>query len=84
MSRAKARAGAAAIVVLLAAGMILAMSWEVAFPSAVLAAAWVVALVAIAVVFVDAVRSSRREGVGVLRTLGRSFREVGRFILWFF
>ena len=84
MSRSKAYAGAAAIVVLFAAGMILAMSWEVAFPSAVLAAAWVVALVAIAVVFVDAVRSSRREGVGVLRTLGRSFREVGRFILWLF
>ena len=84
MSRSKAYAGAAAIVVLFAAGMILAMSWVVAFPSAVLAAAWVVALVAIAVVFVDAVRSSRREGVGVLRTLGRSFREVGRFILWFF
>ena len=64
--------------------MILAMSWAVAFPFAILAAAWVVALIAIAVVFADAIRSSRREDVGVLRTPGHSFREVGRFILWFF
>ena len=62
--------------------MILAMSWAVAFPFAILAAAWVVAL--IAVVFADAIRSSRRKDVGVLRTLGHSLLEVGRFILWFF
>jgi len=62
--------------------MILAMSWAVAFPFAILAAAWVVAL--IAVVFADAIRSSRRKDVGVLRTLGHSLLDVGRFILWFF
>ena len=62
--------------------MILAMSWAVAFPSAILAASWVVAL--IAVVFADAIRSSRRKDVGVLRTLGHSLLDVGRFILWFF
>ena len=82
MNGTKPCTGTAAIAVLLAAGMILAMSWAVAFPFAILAAAWVVAL--IAVVFADAIRSSRRKDVGVLRTLGHSLLEVGRFILWFF
>lgn len=76
--------GAAALGVLLVAGFVLAFSWAVDFPNSVLAAAWLIAVAAMAVVLVAAFRDSRADGVGPITAVGRSFRALGRFIFWFF
>ena len=75
---------AAALLVLFAAGVVLALSWTVTFPGAVLATAWMVAVLASAVVIGSAFREARADGIGVLAAMGRSIRALGRFVLWFF
>lgn len=76
--------GLSALVVLMLAGLVLAFSWAVEFPDSVLAAAWLVFGVAAALVVIATVRESRAAGAGFFRTLGRMFKEVGRFTFWFF
>jgi hypothetical protein len=75
---------ATALLVLFAAGIVLALSWAVAFPGEILATAWLVALLAMAVVTGNAFREARSARIGFLAAVGRSFKALGRFVLWFF
>ena len=70
--------------VLFASGIVLAFSWEVDFPEPVLTLTWIVATVAALVVVGAVWTDSRRAGLGFFRSLGRSLRGLGRFILGFF
>jgi hypothetical protein len=72
------------LAVFLASGLVLALSWAVDFPPSVLALAWTVAAAAALVVVVGVWTDSRRAGVGYFRSVGRSLRALGRFILDFF
>jgi membrane protein implicated in regulation of membrane protease activity len=72
----------ALLLVLLAAGIVLAFSWLVSFPEIVLAAAWLVAFAAMAVVIGSAFREAR-ESVSS-PPVGKSFKALGRFVFWFF
>jgi hypothetical protein len=72
------------LVVLFAAGLVLASSWFVTYPAAVLSAAWLIAFVAMAVVFLFAFRESRATGTGIFVAVGRSIKALGQFIWWFF
>ena len=76
--------GASGLLALFAAGIVLALSWLLPFPEIVLAAAWLVALAAMAVVVGSALREARAAGTGFLAAVGRSFRALGRFVFWFF
>jgi len=72
-----------AMLLLFAAGIVLALSWAVAFPGVILATAWLVAFVAMAVVIGSAFREARAAEIGFLAAVGRSFKALGRFVLWF-
>lgn len=72
------------LAVLFASGIVLALEWAVDFPPPVLALAGTVATVAALVVVVAAWTESRRAGLGFFRSVGRSLRALGRFILDFF
>lgn len=72
------------LAVLFASGIVLALSWAVDFPDLVLDVAWAVAAVAALVVVVASWINSRRAGLGFFRSVGRSLRALGRFILDFF
>jgi hypothetical protein len=74
---------ATALLVLFAAGIVLAFSWAVAFPGVILATAWLVAFVAMAVLIGSAFLEARYARVGFVAAVGRSFKALGRFILWF-
>lgn len=63
---------------MMAAGVVLAVSWLVAIPAAVLAVAAVVALVGLSIFSVAGVRQARQSGDGVLRSVGRALRGVVR------
>jgi hypothetical protein len=76
--------GATGLLVLFAAGIVLALSWLLPFPEFVLAAAWLVAFAAMAVVIGSAFREARATGVGLFAAVGKSFRALGRFVFWFF
>jgi hypothetical protein len=76
--------GVGGLVVLFAAGLLLASSWFVAYPVAVLSAAWLIAFAAMAVVFLFALRESRATGTGIFVAVGRSVKALGQFIWWFF
>jgi hypothetical protein len=76
--------GAAALAALLAAGIVLACSWFVPFPGLILAAAWLIAVAAMAVVVVSAFRESRAAGTGFFTAIGRSIKALGKFIVSFF
>jgi len=76
--------GAAGLVGLFAAGVALATSWFVSYPGPVLAAAWLVAVAAMAAVIVYAFRESRASGTGFFTAVGHSFKALGQFIVWFF
>lgn len=56
--------GAAGLVVLFAAGMVLASSWLWSFPAEVLVGAWLVAFAAMATVIIYTFRESRATGTG--------------------
>lgn len=71
------------MLVLITSGIVLALSWLLPFPEIVLAAAWLIALVAMAVVIGSAFREARAAGIGLLAAVGRSFRALGRFVFWF-
>jgi hypothetical protein len=75
---------ATALLVLFAAGIVLALSWAVAFPGVILATAWLVAFLAMAVVIGSAFREARSTGVGFPAAIGRSVKALGHFALWFF
>jgi len=75
---------ATAILLMFAAGIVLALSGAVAFPGVILATAWLVAVVAMAVVIGSAFREARAAEIGFLAAVGRSFKALGRFVLWFF
>lgn len=76
--------GAIGLLALFAAGIVLALSWLLPFPEIVRAAAWLVALAAMAVVVGSAFREARAAGIGLLAAVGKSFRALGRFVFWFF
>lgn len=73
-----------ALLALLAAGIVLASSWFVTFPSLVLGAAWLIAVAAMGVVVVHAFRESRAARTGFFTAVGRSFKALGQFIAAFF
>lgn len=72
------------LLVLLVAGIVLALSWLVPFPEIVLATTWLIALAAMALVIGSAIREARAAGTGVLAAVGKSFKALGRFVFWFF
>ncbi len=76
--------GAAGLVVLLAAGLVLASSWLVSYPGAVLLAAWLFALAGMVTVVVVAFRQARATNASFFGAVGQSFRALGQFILAFF
>lgn len=76
--------GATGLLVLLVAGIVLALSWLVPFPEIVLATTWLIALAAMAPVIGSAIREARAAGTGVLAAVGKSFKALGRFVFWFF
>lgn len=76
--------GATGLLVLIAVGIVMALSWLLPFPEFVLAAAWLVALAAMAVVIGSAFREARATGVGLFAAVGRCFKALGRFVFWFF
>lgn len=76
--------GPVALLVLGAAGLVLAASSLVDIPGAVLAAAWLLAVIAMVAVAVSAVRESRAARKGLFRTVGHMFGDLGRFVFCFF
>jgi len=76
--------GAAGLVALFAAGLVLASSWLVSYPAAVLLAAWLFALAGMAAVVVFAVRKARATGTSFIGAIGQSFKALAQFILAFF
>jgi hypothetical protein len=76
--------GAAGLVALFAAGLVLASSWLVSYPAAVLLAAWLFALAGMVAVLVVAFRQARATKTGFFAALGQSFKALGQFILAFF
>lgn len=76
--------GAAGLVALFAAGLMLASSWLVSYPAAVLLAAWLFALAGMVAVVVVAFRQSRATKTGFFGAIGQSFKALVQFILAFF
>lgn len=77
--------GATGLVALFAAGLVLlASSWLVAYPGAVLLAAWLLALAGMVVVVVVAFRQARATNTGFLGAIGGCFKALGEFVLAFF
>jgi hypothetical protein len=76
--------GAAGLVALLAAGLVLATSWLVSYSVAVLFTAWLIALAGMTFVLVAAFREARATGRSFFGAIGRSFKALGQFILAFF
>jgi hypothetical protein len=75
---------ALALFVLAASGLVLASTWFVEYPVPVLAAAWAIAIAAATTVVASAWREARRHGLGYLRSIGASLRQLGRFVMDFF
>jgi hypothetical protein len=66
------------------AGVVLATSWLIEYPDAILGLAWVVALLALVAVVVTGWRHSRSSGDSIVVALGKSLRSAGRFVFNFF
>ncbi|KQY24838.1 hypothetical protein ASD16_04940 [Cellulomonas sp. Root485] len=75
-----ALAGLAALLALMAAGLVLAVDGVADVPSGLVSGALVVAAVGLGAVVVLSWRASRRSGVGVFRSIGRAIRAAGRLI----
>lgn len=73
-----------AIVVLAVSGLVLASSWFTDYPAFVLAVVWVVGIVALITAAASGWREGQRTGIGFIRSLGASMKQVGRFALDFF
>ena len=76
--------GAAGLVALFAAGLVLASSWLISYDAAVLLAAWLVALAGMTAVVVVAFRQARAAKTGFSGALGRGLKAMWQFILAFF
>lgn len=75
---------AGGLLALFAAGIVLATSFAVDYPSPVLTAAWLVALFGLLIVIVSAWRGSRATGARWSSALGRTLKAAGQFIFDFF
>jgi hypothetical protein len=76
--------GAARLLALFVAGIVLALSWLMPLPEIVLATAWLMAFAAMAVVIGSAFREARAAGIGFLTAVGECFKALRRFLFWFF
>lgn len=74
----------AGLLALGAAGAVLATSFMVDYPDAVLTAAWLIALTGLLTVMVSVWRTSRSSGASWFSTLVRTLKAAGRFIFEFF
>ena len=68
--------GAAVLIALFLSGLVLASSWLLPYPAAVLLAAWLCAAAGMCAVFVLAVRQTRADGTDLLGAAGRSFKAL--------
>ena len=75
---------ATGLATLVAAGLVLATSWWLSFPTEVVSAAWLVAITAMVVVCSATYREARVTGTGFLTALGRALKALGRFVYAFF
>lgn len=76
--------GATGLLVLLVAGIVLALSWLMPLPEIVLATAWLMAFAAMTLVIGFAFREARTAGIGFLAAVGKCLKALGRFVFWFF
>jgi hypothetical protein len=88
MSVEKLRQGTGPVLVawlaLLAAGLVLATSFLIEYPAAILDIAWLIGLAGMTTVMVSAWQRSRATGAGVLTSLRASLKAAWRFVLDFF
>jgi len=68
----------------MASGIVIALESEIEIPAPIVVAALVVAVVAAFTVASSVWITSRRQGIGIFRALGRTLRALGRLILDFF
>ena len=74
----------AGFVTIFLAGLVLASSYFVSYPAALLSGAWLIALLATAAVLVLAFRQARAAGTGFFTAIGQSLKALGRFVFAFF